>query len=1095
MAGGIGVNGKVVTLSTSAQTLSQAYVLTSVVGVLKDVNNLSVANPGNTANFNGAAAATNLVTSVAIDSTTVELTFNTIVTSATAQNLANYTIPGLTVSAANMYPTPGTNSDKVRLTTSTHLSNTTSGYVATVTSGIVAAATGGLPCYSPNNTAAFTGDTVPTVQAVASVSSTLVDVVFSEPMLWVGTGNGALNIANYCIETTATATSNCTGTTLAVTLAASQVSPTRVRLTTAGQTLNVLYTVTVNNVKDVTTPTGNTISSTGKTGTFLGQENIKILNATRVADSSSAFAVFKVVFSKEFKIGNGVTTNDVDNMANWSFPAGLNTVTLCTATHDAACPISYTQGIDTTIYFKATPEPGMGAYTVVAGTAVGLPIPTTGSPTGAQGCILPNGGTSPADCLKANPDDRATIDMGLPATLAAGPVYTDPFNDLATVSGQVVQYNGKLLIGPNNTDSGMFQVDINLQNSVPISLDADSVTAGNQAFAPPLVESGGEALNGIDYFYAGCYSTNGAVNTALTGAACTTATGTEYLFVLGYKTGTASGYQSNWNTTNTTSPFIFNHITGLSAYAGLTYRAMSIVIFKGYVYQASQHQNGSAAIRWNRFTPDGTTKVDLSGTYLNRMGQRGTIKNGQAEYVDTFCTTLDCFLISIDTMYEHNNDGGTSRLYIANGGSVRPKQLTLMSRGTFTLTNTISAANGQKAVIGNTTNFLTEVRVGDTIIAGGQTKVVSSITDDTHLSVTANWSPAITAGTSATISGPSDGGILRSVLASSTQTGPPTACANAGDCDGKWEDVTPTSDNWNLYMSKPLPQDAKAGGDWDNIVPANTITPAIKAVPKMATFNGDLYMIRNACSTATVQNITRADSTKGLSGTLAVTNGSATVTGTTTAFTTQLNIGDTITVGGQSRIVLSITSATSLTTTAVWTVTSSGTTFTAVGQTKTCPSGSEIPQLWKLPANSGTAATAKAAWVLVAQNAATGRTDMKGAAWADGTANNPEAANNTELTLLVVNGNRLYIGYNNAVNGLNVWRTKAGITSPSVESDFEAVCQTGSVCSIATKQYGFGGSDKTIFDALSVNDAGTDYLIISARTGIDPLRIYRTNNN
>jgi hypothetical protein len=59
-------------------------------------------------------------------------------------------------------------------------------------------------------------------------------------------------------------------------------------------------------------------------------------------------------------------------------------------------------------------------------------------------------------------------------------------------------------------------------------------------------------------------------------------------------------------------------------------------------------------------------------------------------------------------------------------------------------------------------------------------------------------------------------------------------------------------------------------------------------------------------------------------GTAAVTAGSATVTGTGTAFTTELAIGDEITINGERKIVKDIASATSLTTTEVFAATATG---------------------------------------------------------------------------------------------------------------------------------------------------------------------------
>ncbi len=1061
MAAGIGVSDNQVVLTTATQTQSQLYTLTVTSGIIKDVSNLTANAPNNTATFNGAAPTTNLISSTAIDNNTVELTFNVTVTAASAECASYaacdngtgvlYSIPGLTITAANAYPTPGVDSATIRLTTSNQLSNTTNGYTITVTTGIVAATTGGLTCDSPNNTANFTGDTLPEVQSVASLNDREADVIFSENVLMDTSANGALLATNYCIEETATKTTNCTDATAIAVTNVTQLANNKVRLSTDPNihTLDVPYTITVFNVWDSTAPSGNPVSSAANTGNFLGQENIKIISGSKVTDASSAFSVFKIAFSKPFTFDGG--TNAVDTLTNWTFPTGLNTVTVCYDTDDAACPsaAAYAAGSATEIFFKASPEPAQGAYTVVAAAS------------GVGNCILPIGGVAPGDCLKNNPDDRASIDFGLPVIITDGPVYTDPFNDTVTLSGQVIQYNGKLVIGPNDVDSGLFQTDINMQNATSIIFDADKTSPTTyEAFAPPLIESGTDTLNGIDYMFSGCYDSTGAANTRLTAAACTAAGGTEYLFVLGYKTGTATGYQSNWNTTDTVSPFAFDHITGLSNSATRTFRAMSIVIFKGWVYQASQHQTGSWAPRWDRFQPPmGAANGDMGGRFINRIGEGAWIPNGQAGQPNG--------LISIDYMLEYDNDDtgtGLSQLYLANGGSCS------------------AGAPGST----------------DATCTSGGTRTTATM---------------------------SDGGVARNFQTYSTSGNPPPNCTSTTQCNTIWEDVTPSSFKWRQFMSIPLPDDARAGGEWDNLIPANTITPAIKAIPKMVEFNGDLYMIRNACATETVimngttptflangsQVCTAGDERpqlwrlpkftgtclSALTGTVAVTANSDTVTGTGTLFLSELVVGDVINVGTQYGVVNAIAGNTSLTMTATWgTAVTAGTAMTGIMPYTDSASCTGAGFAWTAGTNGSNYANH---WILVAEDGTTGVTNMKGASWIDGVAQNQtvKAAGNTHATLLEVNGSRLYIGFDNASYGANIWRSKAGVTNPATETDFEAVCENGNACWDPTWQFGLGQttSNSRIFDSISVNDAGTDYLILNTGDGVNPMKIYRTTNN
>lgn len=947
-AASLGADLQTVTLTTADQTYSTAYTVTVAVGTVKALNNADLITGYNAANFTGGPVETKLMTATAPNSTSVELTFNQTVESTTAECSsagtcsAIYSLPGLTISSAATYPAPATDSSVVRLTTNTHKSDTPNGYTVTIATGTVAAtaALGSLTCETPYNTASFTGNVPPRVTGVASYDATHVDVVFSEAMQWDALTNGALNTANYSISG------------LTVSAAVPVTTGTRVRLTTTPQTSGTLYTLIASNVMDF----GGSLIGAYNTGTFTGQEGFKIMSANNVEDSSGSFSVFEVHFSKPFEIST--TANSVTNLLNWDFSTGLGAVSLCYSGDDIVCPINYTEGTDAVFFFKASPEPAQGAYTAVGATAVG-------TPAGAAGCLLPDGGTAPADCLLIT-GDRASFDFGIPDILQEGPVYEDPFVD-NTPSGQIVVYNDKLLIGPNDSNSALFQTEYNLTGAVNITLDADSITSGYQAFQG-IYEScssgtwpnctAGNILAGIDNMYAACYHDTNAIDSTLTGAACS-AVGTEYVFVVGYLTSAPEGYQTNWYTTNKISPYVFTRTEGVSHAGDLTYRAMSVATFKAWVYQAQQHQEGSAAVRWSRFQPGGTM-VNLEGRWLPRIGEQNSggagtnLQNGQGDAATG--------LISIDVMYEHDNDGtggNESQLYIANGGSCDNDCLT------------------------NATPYR------------------SNATDY-------------------------DGGVLRTQLAYSSAGNPPPSCSSLALCQGYWEDVTPNSINWLKYMSKPLPQDAVGNGvcgtigsgtteDWDCLVPTNTITPAIKGIPKMVTFNGDLYMIRNACSTNSVETITTTHKS-------------------------------------------------------------------------TCSAGTETPQLWRLPANS---AAPQSAWTLIG---ALGKTTMAGADWLGGTNQSTNTANNTEVTLLAVVGDRLYIGFDNETNGANVWRTKSGVTTVSAESDFEAICQTGNQCSTASYQFGFNESATMLFDAVSAEDAGTPYCIFTAGTGTGGVKIFRTNN-
>jgi len=120
------------------------------------------------------------------------------------------------------------------------------------------------------------------------------------------------------------------------------------------------------------------------------------------------------------------------------------------------------------------------------------------------------------------------------------------------------------------------------------------------------------------------------------------------------------------------------------------------------------------------------------------------------------------------------------------------------------------------------------------------------------------------------------------------------------------------------------------------------------------------------------------------------------------------------------------------------------------------------PQLWKYDG---------ADWSLVASNG-TGITDMSN-------------SDNQYITLLIVNGDRLYVGYNNDENGVQILRTKDGVTDPASESDFESVTSDG---------LGDSTSNREIFHSLSITSASVDYLWILCGIDGGNLRVYRTKN-
>ena len=105
---------------------------------------------------------------------------------------------------------------------------------------------------------------------------------------------------------------------------------------------------------------------------------------------------------------------------------------------------------------------------------------------------------------------------------------------------------------------------------------------------------------------------------------------------------------------------------------------------------------------------------------------------------------------------------------------------------------------------------------------------------------------------------------------------------------------------------------------------------------------------------------------------------------------------------------------------------------------------------------------------------------------------------NEQATLLIVNGDRLYMGFNND-SGVSIYRTRNGIVRPTEIFEFEG--QGGCIPGIDIPCQGLGGNglgdpveNTRILDAVSVHFKGINYLYIAVGNGSNGLRIYRTQN-
>lgn len=136
-------------------------------------------------------------------------------------------------------------------------------------------------------------------------------------------------------------------------------------------------------------------------------------------------------------------------------------------------------------------------------------------------------------------------------------------------------------------------------------------------------------------------------------------------------------------------------------------------------------------------------------------------------------------------------------------------------------------------------------------------------------------------------------------------------------------------------------------------------------------------------------------------------------------------------------------------------------------------------QLWVCdPALQGSATDCDPGdWSLVAPNAtgATGQTTF-------------ENTNNAAITLLAATPAHLYVDFNNAVDGVVLFRSRTGVTSPAQRSDFEGTRGCSAANHPASCQgsgtNGFGVlTNKRVFAGEVLSFGGVDYVYLTAGDG------------
>ena len=986
-----GGNQKIVNLTTSSQTGGAAYTLT-VNTLVKDLANRNLTSPYNTANFTGLENPV-VVSIVTNNATQLTITFSEVVTASSTEcaNLtacaAIYQNTSLPVTSAVSTAGAGINSATFYLYVNTMVEGQL--YTTTVVPNTVTSAATSLKITASGNSYTFTGDGPP---AAIIHPDTATDCPLNGPNRRVvvqydqAVTATALTTTNYKI--TGCITNDCTvtnghqapNTAGAATVSSLGANKYAVDFTNAFETDGSLYQLTITGVQDTT---GNTILAPGNFSFQCGNDTTppSLISVSVVSATPSATVLVLNFTEAVDNVTGNLTTNYQYDTSGWG-----------TQVNSAARQTNYAQV--QVIFQPAIPN---GGHQLFVRNVQDL----------AGNAILNNG-----------INNMQPFIVNAPVGLSGGPVFENPFNDGAT-GGLVVQYDGKLYIGPDINASKLFETNLEMTAAQTITLDADG-TVGlpyedfngfvtrfsgcDTAFGNPPGPTEKCAIQypiwGVDTIYGACI---GAGNPTLTGSACTSAGGVERLFIGGLNT--QGFYKSFWITgdkSSLTTTFTFTEAYSGDTGGGFAYRSSNMLVFRDYLWvnfgaeqggggrggricvNPSGCATGQSYLQYTGF-PNMSRITRIGATNISAPYLRNGSYPGVAGYIGSTAPDNSDVLNAITTMYEHDNDGpggNVSQLYLANGGYYTGS-----------------------------------------------------------LPTSAPWNR----------SGTSDGGIVRTQLAYSTNTSLPNNCSsNADGCvsgtNPFYEDITPDGlEKWSRYLSIPLPQNSKVTGwtdansngvndscenattliEMDCVEPYNQFTPSTKAIPYMRTApNGDLYMLRNACDTK------------------------------------QLNLNG---VNGANGVDFRV-------------------------EKQVCPLGHEIPQLWMMPKNCGSAAACAAAWQLVAEFGTTGKTNMAGNTSACGTSPN-KCLSNSHITLLEVLGDYLYIGFDNLTYGSNIWRVNmSSVTSGNTpaQSAFQLVSNFGLDSS---------ANNRKIFSHLKVHQGGKDWLIILSRDGINPIRLYRTNND
>jgi hypothetical protein len=317
------------------------------------------------------------------------------------------------------------------------------------------------------------------------------------------------------------------------------------------------------------------------------------------------------------------------------------------------------------------------------------------------------------------------------------------------------------------------------------------------------------------------------------------------------------------------------------------FSATGTYVYQGYFYSNSGIQVGSNAIVVTSSTVLTITTTGAHGlnrgsyVYLNgaQIGGGATAVNGA--YVVATVPTHNTFTVTaVGASGSPTNSAGNNVIYARPSGFVEPRSFdggVAFSAG--------AAVPNQQLIRQTRRYFRYQSGKGLQFSTGSSLKpalfVSSMVNSSGTVTVTTRFNHNLTAGTTIQVSG-----------------------ANQGFFNGNYSVATVTSPTTFTYTISTTTSVTATGAF--RVVPL-TWFGANSRIGMMDQQNGMFFEYDGATLYAVLRN-----STNQLSGSVAVTNGSAAVTGTGTAFLTQLQPGQFIVIRGQSYRVVQIVSDTSL---------------------------------------------------------------------------------------------------------------------------------------------------------------------------------------